>query len=380
MPTDFDRIIDRCGTASAKWAKYAGRDVIPLWVADMDFAAPPVVQEALRRHVDHGIYGYDKPLPQDTDAVLGFLARDYGWTVDPEWIVWLPGLVPALRLACGLRGGPGDEVIVCPPIYPPFLKVPALADRAPVTVPLCCEDGRWTLDLPAIRAAFTDRTRAVLLCQPHNPVGRVFSADELRPLVELCVERGVVLCSDEIHCEIILDERKRHVPPATLGDAAAAATVTLMSPSKTYNMAGLYASFAVVPDPGLRRAFVRARANLLPPVNTFGFTALRAAYQHAAGWRAELLAYLRGNRDLVMDAVAAMPGLSMPCPEATFLAWIDCRRAGQESPVACFEEAGVGLSDGTDFGAPGFVRLNFGCPRALLSEALARMARAVEGA
>ena len=202
MPTDFDRTIDRRGTASAKWAKYAGRDVIPLWVADMDFAAPPAVQEALRRHVDHGVYGYDDPMPEDTDAVLGFLARDYEWTVDPAWIVWLPGIVPGLRLACDLRGASGDEVIVCPPVYPPFFKAPALADRTAVRVPLRCEDETWTLDLPAMRAAFSDRTRAVLLCQPHNPVGRVFSEDELRPLVDLCAERGAVLCSDEIHCEI----------------------------------------------------------------------------------------------------------------------------------------------------------------------------------
>ena len=373
---NFDEIIDRTGTGSEKWDRYRGRDIIPLWVADMDFRSPPAVVEALRERVAHGIYGYTGPSPELADAVLAHLRRDFGWQVEPEWLVWLPGLVCGLNVLCRAVGGEGDGVATFTPVYPPFLSAPVLSGRTPVTVPLVLRDGRWEMDLHALERAITPRTKLLLLCNPHNPVGRAWTREELERLVIVAGRHGLVIGSDDIHAGLILDTDTRHIPIATLSPEVARRTITLLAPSKTYNIPGLGCSYAVIPDPGLRRDFNRSRAGIVPHVNLFGYTAALAAYRDGEPWRQALLACLRGNRDLVAAAVATMPGLSASHVEATYLTWIDARGTGIEHPARFFEEAGVGLSDGADFGGPGFVRLNFGCPRPLLAEALERMNRA----
>lgn len=373
MSTVFDEVIDRTGTASEKWDRYAGRDVLPLWVADMDFRAPPAVIEALSARVAHGVFGYTHPAEELCDVIREVFNEDYSWRIEREWIVWLPGLVTGLNVACRAVGNEGDEVLTAIPVYPPFLSAPRHARRTAVTVPLREEDGRWSLDFQALEKAVTPRSRLFLLCNPHNPVGRAFGREELARLAEWCARNNLVICSDEIHAGLVLDADKNHIPVATLSPETASRTITLLAPSKTFNIPGLGCAFAVIPEPGLRRRFTAAMAGIVPTVNALGFTAALAAYQQGSGWQRELLAYLRGNRDLVEQEVARMPGLAVNHVEATYLAWIDTRKTGLADPAGFFEEAGVGLSDGARFGGPGFVRLNFGCPRSLLRQALDRM-------
>ena len=374
---NFDQPIERRQTGSEKWDLYAGRDIIPLWVADMDFAAPPAVIEALHQRIDHGVFGYTAPSAGLDEAVIDHLRRDFAWQVGPEEMVWLPGLVTGLNVICRAVGETDDAVLTCTPIYPPFLSAPPLSDRSLISVPLVQIGQGWQLDIPAIEAAITPRTRMLLLCNPHNPVGRVWSAAELGALAEIATRYDLVIGSDEIHAGLVLDEDKRHIPIATLSTEIAERCITLLAPSKTYNIPGLGCSFAVISNPQLRAAFKKAKGRIVPQVNALGLTAAEAAYRHAEPWRQELLAYLRGNRALVTQAIAEMPGLSMTPVEATYLAWIDTRELNLQQPGKFFEAAGVGLSDGSDFGAPGFVRLNFGCPRSLLVSALERMKQAL---
>lgn len=376
---DFDEIIDRRGTASEKWDKYRDRDIIPLWVADMDFRSPPEVIEALHERVSHGIFGYTAPPEGLTQAVIDALLSEFGWQVQREWITWLPGLVTGLNVCCRAVGAQDDEVITFTPVYPPFMSAPPLSGRNVTKVPLELVGGRWGIDLEALERAVTPRTRLLLLCSPHNPVGRVWTVQELTSLAEFAERHDLVICSDEIHAGLVLDESVRHIPIATLSPETERRTITLLAPSKTFNVPGLGCSFAVISDDGLRRSFRKAMGRVVPHVNLLGYTAAEAAYRYGEGWRRELLAYLRGNRDLVAREVAKMPGMSVAHVEATYLSWIDLRETGITDPVGFFEKAGVGLSGGADFGLPGFVRLNFGCPRPLLSEALRRMRAAQSG-
>ena len=378
MTFHFATTPDRRNTASLKWEKYAERDIIPLWVADMDFPSPEPVLEALQNRIAHGVMGYTLPPASLNAAVQDYLATHFAWEIEPAWLVWLPGLVTGLNVACRAVGMPGDEVITATPVYPPFLTAPRYADRKLVKVPLRCDQGHWHWDVDALEAAYGPRSRLLMLCSPHNPVGRVFSREELERLVDWSVRHDVVICSDEIHCDLILDDRRSHIPTAALGTEARDRTITLMAPSKTFNIPGLSCAFAVIPSAELRRRFRQAMAGIVPSVNLMGYTAAEAAYRHGWKWHAALLDVLRGNRDRVQAAVSAMPGLATWPVEATYLAWIDTRSAGMEDPVGFFEEGGVGLSDGAEFGLPGFVRLNFGCAPALLEKALGRMSAAME--
>ena len=367
---DFDRVIDHRGGDSMKWSRYAGRDVLPLWVADMDFAAPPAIVDALQKRVAHACFGYSEPWPALYEAVLASLWREYGWRVAAEWLVWLPGLVTGLNLAC--RAVDGD-VLTATPIYPPFLTAPRLSGRRLSTVALRFEAGRWRWDLAALEAARTPTSRLLLLCHPHNPVGRAWNLEELGEIAEFCKRYDLIVCSDEIHCGLILDEGRQHLPLALVDTELAARSITLMAPSKTYNVPGLGCAFAVVPDAALRRRFVAAARGIVPHVNTLGLVATEAAYRDCEDWRRALLGVLRRNRDCVEAAIAGIPGLTVSHVEATYLAWIDATGLGVADPAAFFEAAGVGLSDGADFALPGWVRLNFGCPLATLEAALERM-------
>jgi len=384
LPSDFDRAIERRGGPfhdSLKWNKYAGRDILPLWVADMDFAAPPAVLEALRRRIDHGVFGYGQPWPSLLEAVQQHCRREYGWDIDPDWIVWLPGLVTGLHVACRATGQAGDAVFTATPVYPPFLSAPPASQRRLAGAEFLLRDGRWHWDFDAVAAALAlERPKLWLLCHPHNPLGRAWTDDELREIQRLAEKHDVVVCSDEIHCDLILEPGRRHRPFASLSAAAARRSITLMAPSKTFNIPGLGCAFALIPDARLRRDFRSAMHGIVPHVNTLGLVACEAAYGEGGDWRAACIAYLRGNARRVAEAVGAMPELAMAPVEATYLAWIDARGLGVPDPQRFFEQAGVGLSDGADFGAggAGFVRLNFGCPRATLDAALERMAGAVQ--
>ena len=375
--SSFDTPIDRRGSDSFKWGKYAGRDILPLWVADMDFAAPPAVLDALHRRIEHGVFGYGGPWPSLTESVLAHLQGEYGWSIEPEWLVWLPGLVTGLNVACRAVDG---EVLTATPIYPPFLSAPHFSGRKLNRVDLALDENRWHWDMAAVQQATTAATRLFLFCHPHNPVGRCWSRDELLALADYAERNDLVVCSDEIHCGLILDADKRHIPFASLSPAAAQRSITLLAPSKTFNIPGLGCAFAVIPNPALRRRFEQAMHGIVPHVNVLGLAACEAAFRHGGDWHRELIAYLRGNRDRVAATMASLPGVRMAPVEATYLAWIDVRDLRLAKPAAHFEAHGIGLSDGADFGAPGWLRLNFGCPRATLDEALSRFERAVRAA
>ena len=373
----FDTPIDRRHSDSIKWGKYAGRDILPLWVADMDFAAPPAVLDALHRRIEHGVFGYGGPCPSLTESVLAHLEGEYGWTIEPEWIVWLPGLVSGLNVACRAVDG---AVLTATPIYPPFLSAPHFSGRKLNRFELALDSDRWHWDLAALQQASTADTRLFLLCHPHNPVGRCWSRNELLTLAEHAEANDLVVCSDEIHCGLILDDDKRHIPFASLSPEIARRTITLMAPSKTFNIPGLGCAFAVIADPALRRRFEGAMHGIVPHVNVLGLAACEAAFRDSGDWHRDLIAYLAGNRDRVAEVVSALPAVRMTPVEATYLAWLDVRDLKLERPATHFEAHGIGLSDGRDFGAPGWLRLNFGCPRSTLDEALMRLQRGCQSA
>jgi cystathionine beta-lyase len=381
MTFDFDTPVQRAGTDSQKWQKYAGRDVLPLWVADMDFPSPPAIVAALRRRADHAVFGYARPVKSQVDAVVAAMESRYGWRIDPAWLVWLPGLVVGLNVTAQAFAQPGDEVLSLAPVYPPFMSAPKNSGRVSVTAPFALRDGAWTIDWDALGRAVTPRTKMFFLCNPHNPLARVWRRDELSRLAEFCLRHNLLLCSDEIHCDLILDPALPHIPTGTLGTEIAKRTITLMAPSKTYNVPGLGTSFAIIPDAALRAQFVRATAGIVAEVNALGYAACEAAYRDSEPWRQALLAYLRGNRDHLLDFVAReLPGMRVEAPiEATYLAWLNVSALGLADPVAHFEQHGVGLSDGANFGSPKgtHVRLNFGCPCATLTTALRRMQSAL---
>ena len=384
MTFDFDTPVVRAGTDSQKWQKYAGRDVLPLWVADMDFKSPPAIIDALHARVEHGLFGYARPLKSATESVVAAMESRYGWKIDPAWLVWLPGLVVGLNVTAQAFAQPGEEVLTLAPVYPPFMSAPKNCARASVTTPWVhqpADGGRWEIDWDALERAVTPRTKLFYLCNPHNPLARVWRRAELARLGEFCVRHDLVLCSDEIHCDLILDPALPHLPTSVLSPEIAARTITLMAPSKTYNVPGLGTSIAIIPDAELRARYVRATAGIVAEVTCLGFTACEAAYRDSEPWRQALLTTLRGNRDLLLDTIARdFRGVRVEAPvEATYLLWMNVSALGLENPVAHFEQHGVGLSDGTAFGAPrgSHVRLNFGCPRTTVVEALRRMKAAL---
>lgn len=384
MTFDFDTPPNRASTDSQKWQKYAGRDVLPMWVADMDFRSAPAILQALHCRIEHGVFGYARPVASTTEAIVTAMQQRYGWKIDPAWLVWLPGLVVGLNVTAQAFAEAGDEVLTLTPVYPPFMSAPRNGGRRPVMVPWAPQNNAWTIDWNALEAAVTPRTKIFFLCNPHNPLARVWRRDELARLAEFCVRHKLVLCSDEIHCDLILDSKLPHVPTALLGAEIANRTVTLMAPSKTYNVPGLGTSIAIVPDATLRAKFVRAAAGIVAEVTCLGYTACEAAYRDCEPWRQELLTTLRANRDFIFDFLAReLPQVRVEAPiEATYLAWMNVSALGLEDPIAHFEKYGLGLSDGAFFGAKRgtHVRMNFGCPRKTLEEGLRRMKAAVSAA
>ncbi len=377
MNYDFSTEIDRTVSGSLKWEKYAGRDILPFWVADLDFASAPEIRQALAARLEHGVFGYTVPTAEAVQAVQNYLYRAHGWAIEKEWIVWMPGLVPALNVVCRAVGEPGEGVLTLTPIYPPFLTAPLNQQRKVQKVPLCLQQERWELDWPRIRQTIDTRTRLFLFCNPHNPTGRVYPLQELRRVAEFCLEHELILCSDEIHCDLLLDDC-RHIPIATLDPAIAERTITLFSPSKTYNLPGLCCAYAVIPNDRLRQQCLRAAAGFITEINCFGYAGCAAAYQYGEPWRQALLQHLRTNRDRLYRALQPWHPLVKIWPmQATYLAWMDFSGLGLPHPHAFLEEQGLGLSDGTHFGAPQFLRFNFGCTSALLTEGLRRLEKAL---
>ncbi|WP_245391729.1 MalY/PatB family protein [Salinicola aestuarinus] len=376
-PYDFATHIDRRQHPTKKWQQYAA-DVLPLWVADMDFVSPPPIIDVLARRVDHGVFGYGDVAASLREALCRWSRDHYDWAIEPDWQLWIPGVVPALNLAALAFSEPGDGILTATPIYPPFLSVAENTGREAQQVALAepSADGEpWTLDLDRLEASIQPNTRVLLWCHPHNPTGRVWTPVELAGLASLAVRHDLVIVSDELHCDLILDAERSHRPLGQLHPELAERLVTLWAPSKTFNIAGLSCACAVIADERLRERFQRAGAGLMPGVNVLGLEAALAAYTACEPWRQALLDELGGNLALVERYVSRWPGVTLSPPQATYLAWLDFRHSGLgDSPQNhLLEAARVALSDGQAFGAPGFVRLNFGMPRTWLEEALTRL-------
>lgn len=377
MGFDFDTPVERRGSWSARWERYPA-GVIPLWVADTDFRAPPAVLAAISRRVAHGIFGYNTPPAELREAVIERMQRLYGWRVAPEWVVFVPGVVPGLHLAARHLMRPDEHGLVPTPVYHHLKRSLELARRAHTDVPLVLSNGRWVWDEASLASAAKPNSRLLFLCNPQNPGGTIFTREELGRLAAFAEEHDLVICSDEIHADILLDRGKPHVPIASVSPDASRRTVTLISPNKAFGFPGAGCAFAVIEDAELRKAFSADHHATVHDASVFGYEAALAAYRECGAWLEAHLDYLRGNRDLMEQEVAAMPGLRMAHVEATFLAWIDAAGLGIPDPHQHFLQHGVALSPGAQFGAPGFVRLNFGTQRATLSAALERMKKATK--
>lgn len=380
MAFDFDTIYDRTGTESAKWNAHP-RDVLPMPVADMDFRSPDPIIKALRDRVDHGFFGYGRVQQEFLDVFTARLRKRYGWDVAPEAIVTVPGVVSGFNVAVKAYTAPGDSVLVQTPAYPPILHCPenfnlgrdeaALVQRA---------DGRYEIDWETFEGAIQPSTRVFIMCNPHNPTGRVFDRDELLRMGDICVRNDLLICSDEIHCDLVY-EGHPHTPIATLGPDVQSRTITLMAPSKTFNLPGLRASVAIIPDEEVRAKYQAARGSMVSGINILGYHAALAAYRDCDEWLGAAIEYLAENRRILEAFLREhLPMLRMSPPEGTYLAWIDCRALPVEKPSELFLEAGrVAFNDGATFGPGGdkYIRMNFACPREMLIDGLERMRKAV---
>ncbi len=380
MP-QFDQLIDRRGTDSIKWSLY-GDDVLPMWVADMDFRCPDPIVEALRTRTHHGIYGYAGEPAELREVIAGRLKRRFSWTIAAESIVFLPNVYVGFHLAAHAIAQPGDGVLITPPVYFPILDVPEnVGIRGNLSKMLCSDGLRYEIDFDGFEQAIDGRSRLLIFCNPHNPIGRVYRHDELERLAEICIEHDLIVCSDEIHADFIYDDH-RHIPIAALSSEIDRRTITLMSPAKSFNVAGIPFAFAVISDPKLRNQYENAKMGLVAHPGVFGFAAALAAYRDGDGWLDELVTYLQVNRDVAAAFVRdKLPGVEMTPLEGTYLAWLDCRRAAIEgNPHEHFLNTGrIATNDGAMFGpgGEGFVRLNLACPRDQMIEGLERIRRAL---
>jgi cystathionine beta-lyase len=400
MKYDFDAEIDRRNTNSVKWEfTQEGQDplrwertgccfgddrTLPMWVADMDFACPQPVIDALGARAQRGIYGYTLPTDSYYDAVAGWMRRRHGWEIAPEWIVTTPGVVPALNMLVGAFVAPGEKVLIQPPVYYPFYSAVENNCVTLVTNPLLYQDGRYRMDYADLAAKAADpQVRLAILCSPHNPVGRVWSRDELARFGEICLANHVLVVSDEIHGDLMLDGRP-FIPFAGLGGDFAEQCIVCTAPSKTFNLAGLGVSNIVIPNAEIRARFEKAvSCHGLFGINAFGVVAAEAAYVHGEEWLDQALAYIAGNLEVLQEFIASrIPQITVIPPDGTYLVWLDCRRLGLDKCALkrlMLEEARVYLDEGFIFGpeGEGFERINIACPRAILVEALERIEAAV---
>lgn len=377
---DFETVIDRLGTGSSKWSRYAS-DVTPMWVADMDFSPDPGIIAAIRERLDHPMLGYGIPTDDLRGTIVNAMLRDYGWSIEPEALVFLPGVEPGFNMALRAFLSPGDGVVLETPVYKPLLDAPGFWQLRRLDVPLQPDgQGRWRPD-PAQLERAAARAKSLLLCNPQNPTGRVMTRHEIEGLADTCLRNNLIVISDEIHCGLTLDSRE-HVPIASLSPEIGKRTITLMAASKIWNIAGLKAAFAIVPDAELRAKFAAARSGLVDSVNILGLAAMKYAYANGEQWRMAVVRQLAKNRDTLQSVfMQAMPEACMYPAEGSFLGWADFGRYDLPTPPQKFftENARVALSDGSEFGAgyENWVRINFGCPPAILLDSLDRMAKAI---
>lgn len=388
MTYNFDELIDRRHTGSVKWDgmknAFGRDDLTAMWVADMDFRTPPFVMDALRQRLEHEVLGYAMPCEGWDTTICHWLQKHHQWEVRPDWLTFVPGIVRGQAFALLCFTNPGDRVLVMTPVYHPFFLVTERLKREAVRSPLDLRDGHYHIDFDRLRHDLQG-CKALVLCNPHNPGGRVWTVDELRRIAELCQESGTLVISDEIHADLTLPPYKHH-PFATVSPAAASNSVTFMAPSKTFNMPGVQSSFAIVPDDTLRARFQQfMEAGEFCEGHLFAYIGCKAAFEHGEEWLNQLLAYIQGNIDFTESYLRQhIPAIGMIRPQASFLVFLDCRQLGleQEALERLFaDKARLALNTGTTFGEPGrgFMRLNVGCPRAALKQALDQLAEAVAG-
>jgi cystathionine beta-lyase len=382
MPYNFDEHIDREGTDSVKFdfrKQYFGReDVIPMWVADMDFPVPPFVSEAVRRRAGHPVYGYSIIPESYYEAVIAWQKRRYDWDIRRDWILFSPGVVTGLNVIVQALTDPGDKIIVQPPVYFPFFSCVEKNGRKLLYNQLVEKDGIYSIDFDDLENKMKEGARMLILCSPHNPVSRCWTRDELEWLGAKSIEYGVLVVSDEIHCDLVF-EPHQHIPLATLSEEIAQNTITCIAPSKTFNLAGLFTSSIIIANDSLRRKFKYAEEKIHLSANIFGITAAEAAYRTGEDWLGELMTYLKSNAGLVKDYLAVnMPEISVSPIEATYMLWLDFRKLDFSAPdlkKLLIEKAGLGFVEGTTFGpgGDGFQRMNIACPRATLEMAMKRI-------
>jgi cysteine-S-conjugate beta-lyase len=374
MQNNFDEVINRKNTNSFKWDFFQDPEgTIPMPVADMDFRSPEPILQALRDVTEHGVFGYSIVPEELKDVLQQRLERLYGWKTEKEWQVWIPGLVPAITATCRAIGDVGDGVLTSIPVYHPFHLAPGYVGKKLQTFPLIEVENRWTFDFEALENAITHDTKLFMLCNPYNPAGTVFTHEELTKLVEICQKYDLVICADEIHCDLILNNNLKHIPIASLSQEAENMTVTLLAPSKTFNIAGLGCSVAIIPNPELRQKFNAAKDGFFPPLPRHSMVAALAAYRDCEDWRLQLIDYLKINHDYMYQELNGYKGLKMLPLEATYLAWIDVRETGIDDIQERILAAGVRLMNGKIFMGEGFLRLNFACPKSVLVEAVRRI-------
>ena len=373
---DFDSAYDRKAFFSTKWCKYGARDVLPFWVADMDFPVPDFLLTAIQERVQqHPILGYTDTPDQLVETFIEWAFHHFQWELDPDWLVWIHGVVPGLNLTVRSIGTPGDKILVPIPVYPPFFRLAENNTRVMVTSTLVKQDQRWLMDFEHIESVCKD-CEVLAMCNPQNPTGRIYTEPELRTLADICLRTGTVLLSDEIHWGLTLDSQQPHLPVASLAPEYADNTITLLSHTKTYNIAGLQVAVAVIPNKELRTNFASTQEKLYGSISPLSYAAAIAAYADRGPWLTKLNAYLTKNRNLVEQTVAAIPNLSMTPVEGTHLAWLDAHQLPVEDPTAYFESFGLGLSPGADFGARQMVRFNFAAPHHLVEQGLQRLQEA----
>jgi cystathionine beta-lyase len=388
MKYNFDQVHDRRGGDSFKW-NYYEPDVLPLWVADMDFPSPEPVVSALRERVEHGFYGYPLGLrnlpnevPELRQVIVDRLDQLYGWKTQPQDILLLPGVIQGFNLACHAVVAPNEAILVQTPVYHHILHAAENTGRLHSEIELTrAGDGTYPFDDEAFERNLLPQTRLFILCNPHNPVGKAYLRGELERIAEICLRRSIVICADEIHCDLVY-KGMRHVPIASISPEISGNTITLMAPSKTFNLAGLHFAFAVIQNRELRKRFLAASQGLVSWVNLMGLVAAQAAYKSGQEWLKQVMTYLETNREYLYTAIQAdLPGIKMVRPQATYLAWLDCRQVGIEGNSYEFflEKGRLALDDGERFGkgGEGFVRLNFACPRTILDDAIGRMKTAI---
>jgi len=382
MPYNFDEIISRRNSDSIKWCCYP-QDVLPFWIADMDFQSPQPVIDAIQRRVDQGFLGYPADSIRLKEVICHRLWKLYSWKVEPDEIMFIPGVVVGFNFVIQALTNPQEAILYQTPVYPPFLRAGKANNIQCLNSPLLrSEDLDYTINFDGFSKTITPQTSMFLFCNPHNPVGRVYRPDELEKLAEICLENNLFICSDEIHADLIF-QGHYHTPIASLNPEISAQTVTLMAPSKTYNIAGLCSSYAIVQNPDLMKKMKSVAHGMVGNVNLLGFTATEAAYRSCDDWLSELLLYLEENyKFLVHFFEEKIPEIKVTPIEGTYLAWLDCRALNlPQSPYEFFlTQAKVAMNDGKSFGAggEGFLRMNFGCPRGMLQQGLQQMEQALK--